>query len=586
MYRMNYVRPPRGGRAGGRGAAAARRSPSDGAALAVGGCAWGLCNIPRQMKLRLCTGASLAVFLTAGGARAEDGPAGYEAAGVPFFCKDDISFVRNMRFVQGLCCKQQHEDCGASWLPHTCRHMLCADVVVRAWRSCSSFLAHNRGMWGDRASQLQSAALSCNSMTWTHRSATHNKDFALSAQKHPIKTCYGVLVDGRGTADTGWHQVVEVQPTSPGFSVSLDFTAFLGTPHRNHITIYDGPIKQGHAGLLAEIKNQTGPTRAIVSSPGLSLTVVIKYDVPEAPLAFSASIRCIAPCKNGNEFSHHMTTVQAECCDEPTESCAHGLPNVCNEGCAAVMRNAKRQCASFFAQLPALALPLNTALERCPAVVLKTNTVGASKCNLARLRGHLTATGGLQQVFGFGLNLNSVGNCSSPPLRSLSACVDDAGLNTVLRSVCAAMPQHVRELCKRKADAAGVLSKLSLQSCCQVFQASIRMSARSCAIKLHGGPDCDKLNLSPSDSACPTPKDSMLPNTCSAACARVWLPSSAVLVTQCGPVMLALMRAMVALPEIQTDPENRPAMIVPTDQQLLAFNAECKRAASQDGGQH
>eukprot|EP01047_Picozoa_sp_COSAG01_P061164 COSAG01_NODE_7599_length_3123_cov_203.193867_2_plen_376_part_01 len=46
-------------------------------------------------------------------------------------------------------------------------------------------------------------------------------------------------------------------------------------------------------------------------------------------------------------FSHRVTAVSTECCNEPTEDCSSGAPAVCNAGCAAVFLPFWADCSSL-----------------------------------------------------------------------------------------------------------------------------------------------------------------------------------------------------------------------------------------------
>jgi hypothetical protein len=56
-------------------------------------------------------------------------------------------------------------------------------------------------------------------------------------------------------------------------------------------------------------------------------------------------------CTTMEEFNAYAARVTAECCDEPTESCSSGIPNTCNDGCAAVLPPMQASCSDFLSRL-------------------------------------------------------------------------------------------------------------------------------------------------------------------------------------------------------------------------------------------
>jgi hypothetical protein len=56
-------------------------------------------------------------------------------------------------------------------------------------------------------------------------------------------------------------------------------------------------------------------------------------------------------CTTMEEFNAYAARVTAECCDEPTESCSSGIPNTCNDGCAAVLLPMQASCSDFLSGL-------------------------------------------------------------------------------------------------------------------------------------------------------------------------------------------------------------------------------------------
>ena len=73
-------------------------------------------------------------------------------------------------------------------------------------------------------------------------------------------------------------------------------------------------------------------------------------------------------CTTVDECNAYAARVTAECCDEPTESCASGIPKTCNAGCAAVLLPMQASCSDFLSGLiyRQLKSTIDAAAASCP----------------------------------------------------------------------------------------------------------------------------------------------------------------------------------------------------------------------------
>eukprot|EP01052_Picozoa_sp_SAG31_P030040 SAG31_NODE_3046_length_4750_cov_4.985594_2_plen_236_part_00 len=90
------------------------------------------------------------------------------------------------------------------------------------------------------------------------------------------------------------------------------------------------------------------------------------------------------PCDTSDDFTARAAEVTAECCDEPTESCAGGYPNTCNAGCAAVLLPVRDSCVAGYLSTggpvaQALAQALDSGAAACPAAA-GTNPCSSRPC--------------------------------------------------------------------------------------------------------------------------------------------------------------------------------------------------------------
>ena len=71
-------------------------------------------------------------------------------------------------------------------------------------------------------------------------------------------------------------------------------------------------------------------------------------------------------CTTDASFADYARKVTAECCDEASENCEGGMPNLCNAGCSRVMLPMERACSEYLGSHPGLG-NLRTTVEAAAA---------------------------------------------------------------------------------------------------------------------------------------------------------------------------------------------------------------------------